>query len=118
MAIRPGQDFVSTPVNSETLRSRAAGGDPGWVAVHRELVDLHREKARDYGSEEDALANYVETSAAAGEPSEYTCWIRMHEKCVRALNLIRSGRADDNGEGVDVAALAIGAEALRRRRIV
>jgi len=92
-------------------------GDLGWLEVHAELGGLHVSKARDYGTDQDALANYVLTSEAVGEPDEFTCWLRIHEKCVRALNLIRAGRADENLEGVDVAALAIGAEALRRRRL-
>lgn len=92
-------------------------GDPGFHEVLAELTDLHVSKAADYGTDEDALANYVRTSAAVGEPDEFTCWLRIHEKCVRALNMIRAGRADENLEGVDVAALAVGAEALRRRRL-
>lgn len=92
-------------------------GDPGWLEVHAELGGLHVGKSADYGTDEDALANYVRTSEAVGEPDEYTCWLRIHEKCVRALNMIRAGRANDNDEGCDVAALAIGAEALRRRRL-
>lgn len=93
-------------------------GDPGWLEVHGELLALHVEKSADYGSPEDAMSNYVLTSEAVGEPDEFACWLRMHEKVVRALNLIRAGRADENKEGADVAALAIGAEALRRRRAV
>lgn len=92
-------------------------GDPGWLEVHAELGGLHVAKARDYGTDEDALANYVQASGAVGEPAEFTCWLRIMEKAHRALNLIRSGRADENVEGPDVAALAIGAEALRRRRL-
>jgi hypothetical protein len=91
-------------------------GDPLWLEVHAELGGLHVSKARDYGSDRDQLANYVLTSEAVGEPDEFTCWLRIHEKCVRALNMIRDGRADQCEEGPDVAALAIGAEALRRRR--
>lgn len=90
--------------------------DPGFVEVHTELLELHIDKASGYGTDDDSFANYVQTSQAVGEPDEYTCWLRIHEKTVRALNLIRSGRADGNEEGLDVAALAIGAEALRRRR--
>lgn len=92
-------------------------GDPLWLEVHAELGGLHVAKARDYGTDEDALANYVQTSEVVGQPDEFTCWLRIHEKCVRALNLITDGRADENLEGADVAALAIGAEALRRRRL-
>lgn len=95
----------------------AVTGDPGFLDVYGELLDLHVSKASGYGTVAEPLANYIETSQAVGEPDEYTCWLRIHEKCVRALNLIRAGRANDNTEGVDVAALAIGAEALRRRRL-
>lgn len=92
-------------------------GDPGWLEVHAELGGLHVSKARDYGTADDALANYVQASEAVGEPDEFTCWLRIMEKAHRALNMIRSGRANENLEGTDVAALAIGAEALRRRRL-
>ena len=92
-------------------------GDPGWLLVWEDLRSLHISKAADYGTTEDRLANYVLTSEAVGEPDEYTCWIRILEKAHRALVLIRGGRADENLEGMDVAALAIGAEALRRRRL-
>lgn len=91
-------------------------GDQGWHTVHRELAALHVEKASGYGTDEDALSNYVETADAVGEPPEYVCWLRVLEKAHRALNLIRAGRAADVDEGKDVAALGIAAEALRRRR--
>ena len=91
-------------------------GDSGWLAVWEELRDLHEAKAADYGTDTDALDNYVRASEAIGEPDEFTCWLRILEKAHRALNLIRAGRAQDNHEGPDVAALALGAEALRRRR--
>ena len=92
-------------------------GDLGWLEVHGELARLHVDKAADYGTDTDAMANYVLTSEAVGEPDEFTCWLRIHEKTVRALNMIRAGRGDECEEGLDVAALAVGAEALRRRRL-
>lgn len=95
----------------------AVTADPGWLEVYDELHDLHTEKAATYGTDQDALANYVQASAAVDEPDEFTCWLRIIEKAQRALNMILSGQADRNEEGVDVAALAIGAEALRRRRL-
>lgn len=93
------------------------GGDPGWWLIHSELGVLHATKAADYGTDEDALDNYVQASEAVGEPDEFAAWLRINEKSRRALNLIRAGRANENLEGTDVAALAIGAEALRRRRL-
>jgi len=91
-------------------------GDPGWIQAWSELRDLHELKAADYGNADDSFANYVQASGAVGEPDEFVCWLRILEKAHRALNLIRAGRANENAEGPDVAALAIGAEALRRRR--
>jgi hypothetical protein len=90
--------------------------DKGWLDVYDVLLDLHTDKASTYGSDRDALANYVETSAAVGQPPEYTCWLRIMEKAQRALNMILSVQGDECEEGLDVAALAIAAEALRRRR--
>ena len=92
------------------------GGDQGWWLVHSELGVLHASKADGYGTDEDALANYVRTSEVVGEPDEFTCVLRMHEKIVRCLNLIRAGRANEVDEYPDLAALAVAAEALRRRR--
>ena len=90
-------------------------GDPNWIEAWAELYSLHRTKAGDYGTADDSLANYVLTSEAVGEPDEFTPALRCQEKIVRNLNLIRDGRADD-ADWMDLAALALGAEALRRRR--
>ena len=95
----------------------ASKGDGGFWEVAGELWPLHVEKADGYGVEDEPFANYIAASEAVGEPDEFTCWLRIFEKTTRALNLIRAGRADENLEGLDVAALACGAEALRRRRL-
>lgn len=97
------------------VRTRVS--DLGWLEVHDELAVLHAVKADGYGTDQDALANYVLTSEAVGEPDEFTPALRIHEKLIRALNLIRAGRADEVQEWPDIAALAIGAEALKRRRL-
>ncbi len=77
---------------------------------------MHTRKADKYGTDDDALANYVIASAVIGEADEFTPALRILEKIVRALNELKSGGADDCEEWPDIAALAIGAEALRRRR--
>lgn len=92
-------------------------GDPGWLKVHKELVALHERKASTYGTAEDPLDNYVQTSEMFGEAPEYTCLMRAQEKLFRAINMYRAGRADEVDEYPDLAALFIGAEALRRRRL-
>lgn len=91
--------------------------DPGWIEVHAELAALHAEKSGTYGTDDDAMSNYTETAQTFGEPDEYPCALRIHEKLIRAVNLLRAGRADEIEEWPDIAALAIGAEALRRRRV-
>lgn len=91
--------------------------DQGWLEAYDDLHDLHVEKASTYGTDEDALANYVEASAVADLPAEFTPWLRIVEKAARAVNMIRQGRGDECEEAMDVAALALGAEALRRRRL-
>lgn len=91
-------------------------GDPGWHEVHRELAALHSEKSSTYGNAADAFANYTGTAEAFGEPDEFAPALRIHEKLIRAINMLRAGRADEIKEWPDIAALAIGAEALRRRR--
>lgn len=91
-------------------------GDPGWLQVHAELRDLHLRKSGTYGTDTDALANYTGTSEKLGECDEYTVLVRMVEKLERATNLIRAGRANEVKDWPDLAALAVGAEALRRRR--
>jgi hypothetical protein len=95
----------------ESERGCLLRGDPGWLAAHQQLRNLHTTKASTYGTRQDSLANYVETSEAVGEPDEFTPALRIHEKMVRALNLIRDGRADECDEWMDIAALALGAEA-------
>ena len=52
-------------------------GDPGWLKVWEDLHTLHVTKARDYGSNEDQLANYVQTSEVVGECDEYYPWLRL-----------------------------------------
>ena len=90
--------------------------DDGFVQVHAELLDLHEAKASTYGTEDDPLSNYVQTSQAFGEADEFTCLVRLQEKLHRAINLYRAGRADEIDEWMDMGALAIHGEALKRRR--
>ena len=92
-------------------------GDPGWLKVWENLRSLHILKASTYGTNEDALDNYVQTSQMFGEADEYTCLMRAQEKLFRAINMYRAGKADEVDEYPDLAALFIGAEALRRRRL-
>lgn len=104
------------PAREETPDA-APEGDPGWVEVHAELLELHVQKSSTYGSPADPMANYVETSEKWGDCDEATAARRIDEKMTRARNLILAGRADEVEEWPDIAALALGCEALRRRRM-
>lgn len=92
------------------------GADPGWLEVHRELTDLHVEKSSTYGHDSDRLANFTGLADITGEPEELGPLMRLTEKAIRALNMIRAGNADAVREYADMASLGIICEALRRRR--
>lgn len=95
----------------------APGGDPDWLSAWRQLHHIHVEKADGYGNDADKLDNYVKTSEAVHQPDEFTPMVRIHEKLIRCINLVDAGRANElEEEWLDIAALALGAEALRRRR--
>jgi len=117
-----GTCSASSPQDScccmPSRESQAGGkGDGGWWEAWAELYPMHVDKSGTYGNQADALANYVNTSEQLGQPDEYTPMARIIEKLERARNMVLAGRADEVKEWPDIAALAIGAEALRRRRL-
>ena len=93
-----------------------SGGDVGWLELLDVLRELHVRKAGTYGTDEDALANYVQTSRLVGQVDEFTPMLRITEKLERARNMVLSGRGLQVREWMDIAALALGCEALRVRR--
>lgn len=90
--------------------------DPDWVDAWQSLVALHHEKSSTYGKQADRLWNFTSLGQAAGQPPEYFAIARVVEKCVRALNMMDAGLADQVKEYPDIASLGLVAEALRRRR--
>lgn len=95
----------------------AVSGDMRWLEAHDELGALHLRKSATYGNSSDPLANFAGVAVIANQPPERYVLERIVEKCVRAINMIDAGAADDVKEYPDVASLALCAEALRRRRV-
>lgn len=92
-------------------------GDPGYYDVWRGLWDLHLRKSSTYGVEDEKFSNFVAVAQQDGVVPEKVVLYRILEKAHRALNMIKSGQDLEVKEYVDMASLAIIAEALRCRRI-
>ena len=91
-------------------------GDPNWLAAHRELEALHREKSATYGTTTDPLANFTDVAHLTGHVPERYALERLVEKASRALHMINAGNGWGVKEYPDMASLALCCEALRRRR--
>lgn len=89
--------------------------DPDWVAAWQELHGVHHLKSATYGTDEDALQNFVDVARVAGLPVCLYPALRMVEKLSRASHMIGRGDSRYVEEFMDVASLALCAEALRRR---
>lgn len=94
---------------------KPAGGDSDWLDAHAELRALHVRKSATYGTDTDRFENFSAVAEANGQPPEYYVAERMLEKLTRAFNMIRAGDSRAVKEWLDLASLALCAEALRRR---
>jgi hypothetical protein len=93
-------------------------GDPHWLSAHAELVAVHTEKSGGYGTGADQLANFTGVSAISGDPAWLYPCRRMVEKLTRVESLAAQNRTDELAEEfMDIASLALCAEALRRRNV-
>lgn len=91
--------------------------DPGWLQAWEALRPMHEEKSSTYGTQDDALWNFVLLGIAKDKPAEEYALERIVEKGTRALNMIRAGLADQVAEYPDMSSLALCCEALRQRRV-
>lgn len=90
-------------------------GHPGYTAILDELAALHREKSGGYGRPDDAFANFTAVGLISRQPRFAYPVCRMVEKLSRCLSLLEQGRCGELGEEfLDVASLAVCAEAMRR----
>lgn len=93
--------------------------DRHWLDAHSALPALHAEKSSTYGNDGDRFANFTAVAAAqsGNVPRERYALERIVEKAARALNMIDAGAAHDVVEYPDIASLALGCEAMRRKAI-
>lgn len=110
-----GAYIDAPPVTEEQEPDVVPEGDPGWIEVHDELLELHLEKSSTYGVDEEKFANYIAVAETTGDAPELYVAQRMIEKLTRTVNQIKAGDAVEVKEWPDLASLAICAEALRRR---
>lgn len=90
-------------------------GDKTYLSLTEEIRDLHVKKSGGYGTSHDPFANFTAISHLSGQPRYLYPAHRMIEKLTRLLSLHEQGRVDEIGEELlDVASLALCAEAMRR----
>lgn len=92
-------------------------GDPGVLKLLNELRDLHHTKSADYGSEDDALANYT-AAERSGIDGWKSAWCRVVEKVGRIEKFVLTGKLENEQieESLrDLALTAIATLALYRR---
>lgn len=110
---------LGIPVYHEVLsliENPPARGEPQFEALLREMLHLHRQKARDYGSGLDPFAN-VRASSAWGIPPWLGALLRLNDKVVRLQTFAKTGvLANEGAEDsmIDIACYAIIALVLLR----
>lgn len=92
-----------------------AVADIDFRDAHRSLLRLHAEKSSTYGSDDDRLANFAAVAGVTGRPPEVYALERIVEKASRAIHMLSSGQGLEVREYMDIAGLALCAEALLRR---
>lgn len=109
-----GEALLRAPSQFEHESER--DGDPGWLAAHERLLDVHRQKSRGYGTHTDPLANFTTVGRVTGEPAARYPRRRMLEKLARCESLEAQHRFNEIPEELeDIASLALCALALMRR---
>jgi hypothetical protein len=92
--------------------------DTNYALAHHMLLELHIEKSRRYGNNNDKLNNFVQVAAATGHDEIEYPVERIIEKCIRVLEIVRNGvhaEVQEMDELTDIAGLALCAESLRMR---
>lgn len=112
---RPGGVIEYDPNGPIPMFVDPRGTDPDWVEAHDNLLDLHIEKSRRYGNNEDRLANLTAVAKADDRHGAHYPVLRIIEKCQRALELIKADEIYDAEEFLDIAGLALCAEVMTKR---
>lgn len=86
---------------------------PEVPGILEDMLALHKEKSKGYGSDHDPAHNFTAVASISGEKKFYYPMLRIGEKLTRALNLYEAKRFSDLHEELrDIALIAVIAEAL------
>lgn len=106
-------------MNFETVKQALAmtGGSPEFEAVVQEVLDMHRRKGSDYGTDQDFFAN-VSASANWGIEPWVGAMMRVSDKVARLQSAAKGSTLKNEGiedSLLDIATYAIIAVCLFRR---
>lgn len=92
-------------------------GSAAFLAVLEELRTLHLRKTKDYGADDDALANIRNSADVINVPAYAGCVLRMSDKMHRLRSFFRRGEVEFDGVEdtlLDLAAYSVIALVLYR----
>lgn len=90
-------------------------GHPIYLELTNELKELHTTKSSSYGTNRDPFANFTAVGSVSGDVRYNYPIKRCIEKLTRCVSLLDQGRDTELGEEfLDIASLALCAEAMRR----
>lgn len=92
-------------------------GSDAFLAVLDEIRTLHMRKTKDYGADDDALANIRNSADVINVPAYAGCVLRMSDKMHRLRSFFRRGEVEFDGVEdtlLDLAAYSIIALILYR----
>lgn len=92
-------------------------GSDAFLAVLDEIRTLHLRKTKDYGADDDALANIRNSADVINVPAYAGCVLRMSDKMHRLRSFFRRGEVEFDGVEdtlLDLAAYSIIALVLYR----
>ena len=94
-------------------------GDPDFEAALHEVLEMHRRKGADYGTNEDCFAN-VSASQSWGIPPWVGAMVRANDKVVRLQSYSKGSTLQNEGVEdslLDIATYALIALCLFRREV-
>lgn len=110
------EDIVRALGLSQGGVAKIEGGHPGFMAILKEIAEMHQRKAADYGTNEDCFAN-VRASEKLGIEPWVAAVLRGMDKVQRIQTFIKKGSLKNESiedSLLDLAAYCIIALSLRR----
>lgn len=106
-----------TQRSAEKYAEQIRPGSAAFLSVLEELRTLHLRKTKDYGADDDALANIRNSADVINVPAYAGCVLRMSDKMHRLRSFFRRGEVEFDGVEdtlLDLAAYSIIALVLYR----